>query len=198
MSDSPSKVSSFARVKLVAAWVILAICVVGTPDAYSHGATRCTRTGASVMRSPDGEWVARVYGKLCDLGIESSAAVMVDLARAKLPGSAVTVLSVDMPSNKSLWPKPIWVSAKELLIQLPASANVALQMASLQGIAISLKFCPSASTDRGEWLAYRAAYHKWIEDTAAWIRTEKRNPRTAGPKPVQPKPPEAQGNSCTP
>ena len=191
---SVNRIGATARSVVVSVIAIMSV----VSAAHAGGRERCSLTSMSTVDSPDGMWIARVYGKLCDLGIESSAAVMVDLVRAKLSERPVTVLSVDMPSNNYLWPKPKWISAKELLIQLPANANVALQIASVQGVNIRLKFCPSASANRKEWLSYQAAYHKWIEDTATWIRAEKQDPTKAGPEPTQPKPPGPVGNSCGP
>jgi hypothetical protein len=178
------------QARAVCASAYLFVVVVGAfaPTVY---AANCSRIGMSKTVSPDGRWIARTYGKLCDLGIESSAAVIVDLMNASLHGIPVPILSVDMPSDRTDWPRPNWTSSKALSIKLPASAAIALQMASYQGIRIGLIFCPGAPADREAWSSYRVAYRKWIEDTSAWIQAEKQDPRAAGQKPVQPKPPNS-------
>jgi hypothetical protein len=109
---------------------------------------------------------------------------------ATSPESSVTILSVDMPSDKRKWPKPEWESSKKIVIQLPGSANIALQVASFQNIEIQLRFCPSDPANRDRWVAYKAAYHQWVVDMAAWSRLVSQDPHTAGPKPVSPTPPE--------
>ena len=160
----------------------------------------CERTDVSEVSSPDDHWVARIYGKLCDLGITSSAAVLVDLVRAQVPDTPVTVLSIDMPSNKGLWPRAKWEGAGRIVLELPSNANIALQMANFQNIDIQVRFCTGDPTERDRWLAYRAAYHKWIADMTAWTQARSRDPGTAGPQPRAPTPPgtRAVDPSCLP
>jgi len=160
----------------------------------------CERTDVSEVTSPDARWVARIYGKLCDLGITSSAAVLVDLVRAQAPDTPVTVLSIDMPSNKGLWPHAKWEGAGRIVLELPSNANIALQMANFQNIDIQVRFCTGDPTERDRWLAYRAAYHKWIADMSAWTQARSRDPGAAGPQPRAPTPPGARpvDASCSP
>src|SRR5262249_47050774 len=146
---------------------------------------KCERMDTSELSSPDARWFVRVYGKVCDLGIESSAAVIVDLALSESPDSAVTILSVDMPADKLGWPKPKWESSNRIIVQLPGSANIALQMAKVQNIEIALRFCPGGQAERDRWLVYKAAYRKWAGDVAAWARLSRQG--AAGAKPAAPK-----------
>jgi hypothetical protein len=139
--------------------------------------------------STDRHWVARVYGKVCDLGITSSAAIIVELARTELSDSGTPVFSMSMPSDKSAWPRPQWQSARRLAIAVPSNADIALHMASYQNVEIQVRFCPAEPGVRDRWLAYKAAYHKWIQDIAAWSQASARDPGAAGPKPAQPTPP---------
>ncbi|MFL6605063.1 MAG: hypothetical protein ACJ8R9_27540 [Steroidobacteraceae bacterium] len=120
----------------------------------------------------------------------SSAAVLVDLARPEAPDNAVTVLSIDMPSEKALWPRVQWESSKKIIVQLPAKANVAVQMANFQNIEIQVRFCPGDPTERERWAAYRAAHHKWTRDMAAWSQMRNRDSASQSSKPVAPQPPE--------
>ena len=157
----------------------------------AQGANKCEQIDVTEFKSPDARWFARRYGYVCDLGIMTSAAVKVDLVLAAAPGSAsTTILSVDMPSDKLQWPKPEWEAPKKLVLQLPASTNIALQMASFQGVEIQLRFCPGDSAIRDRWLTYKSAYHQWVVDMATWSKLRSQDPRAAGPEPVAPKPPE--------
>jgi hypothetical protein len=168
--------------------------------AIASDSGNCERMDTSEFPSADGRWVVRVYGKVCDLGLVSLAAVLVDLARSGLSDQAVTVLSVDMPSDSSLWPRPEWESSSKLNIRLPSNANVALQMAAYQGVQIQVRFCATDPGERDRWLAFKAARRKWIEDMAKWARERQVNPSNAGPKPVQPEPPKASASdiACQP
>lgn len=178
-------------------WTLLAF---DSQLAFANDGESCDREGMKEFRSTDGRWIARVYGKTCDLGIMTSAAVLVDLVQAGVPDSAVTVLSIDMPTSENLWPKVQWESPNRLVIQLPANANIALQMANFQNIAIQVRFCPEDSAERSRWLAYRAEYRKWIADMAAWTQTKRRDPDSAGPEPIVPKAPKGREpvSSCEP
>lgn len=189
MSDlSPSNLRD--RWMLVALMLIYAALLFRPNPTRAEDASKCDRTDSAEFWSPDARWVVRRYGNICDLGIMSSAAVKLDLALATSPNSSVTILSVDMPSDKLQWPKPEWESSKKIVIQLPSSANIALQVASFQNIEIQLRFCPGDPANRDRWVAYKAAYHQWVVDMAAWSRLQNQDPHTAGPKPVSPTPPE--------
>jgi len=177
-------------------WMVLALMLICASLLWwphltrAQDANKCERSDTTEFRSPDAHWIARLYGNICDLGIMSSAAVKIDLAPAAAPNSSVTILSVDMPSDKPHWPKPEWESSKKIVVQLPTSANIALQMASFQSIEVQLRFCPGDPAIRDRWLAYKAAYHQWVVDMAAWSRSRNQDPRTAGPEPAAPRPPE--------
>lgn len=190
------KVSALSTSNTRKGWMLLPLALTCAslffrPNvAHAGDADNCEHIDASEFWSPDAHWVARLYGYICNLGIMSSAAVKVDLVSAALPDSPVTILSVDMPSDKRHWPEPKWESPQALVIQLPSSANIALQMARFQNIEVQLRFCPSDPAIRDRWLAYRATYHQWVVDMAAWSRLRNQDPSKAGPEPVVPKPPE--------
>ena len=194
-----SLVSCRARVVFGGIPLFASLLLVGR-FALANDTNNCERMNTAEFKSPDAAWVAHLYGKVCDLGISSSAAVIVDLARTGAADAGTSVFSIDMPSDPSLWPRPRWESPKLLIIQLSSNVNVALQMSNFQDIRIQVLFCPVDPAKRNQWLAYRAAYHKWIEDMAAWSQTRKRDPGAAGPEPSQPMPPEGRkpDSSCQP
>lgn len=164
--------------------------LLSSAPAKANAPDNCQRIDTTELPSPDARWIARVYGKICDLGITSSAAVLVDLSRAGVKESPTTVLSIDMPADKKQWAKPKWETSQRLAIQLPGSANIALQMATLQDVAIQVRFCPNDQAQRSRWLVYKTAYHKWVADMAAWSQAKGRNSAAASSRPVPPVPPE--------
>lgn len=169
--------------------LLVAVFWSASCSVFAEGANNCESLNISELTSPDAHWVARVYGKVCDLGLASSAAVIVDLARSSSLQTRTVILSVDMPSDNSLWPKPRWESSGKLAIQLPSNANIALQMATFQDVEIQVRFCPTSPEERSRWLAYRAAYRKWVKDMSAWKESRRRDPSAGGSEPVQPTPP---------
>lgn len=174
---------------LVCSW--LSICIGASLAAAAEPATQCERTDTSEFRSPDGRWLARLYGESCDLGLSSSASVVVELARADDAHFRQNVLGMTMPSKKSGWPRVAWASPTKVLIDLPSSADIGLQMAYFQGVEIDVRLCPRDPANRARWLEYRASYRKWVKDNSAWIETKQRNPQAAGPPPERPTPPGA-------
>jgi hypothetical protein len=176
-------------IKSLIAGAICATAILAYRPCYAGEQNACQRMDVTEVRSPDGRWTARVYGRICDLGIEMSAAVVVDIGHSRGQRGFVTVLGIDMPSNKALWPELQWVSPTVLSIKVPADAGIGLQMARLQDIKIRVKFCPNK--DRHRWLAYKAAYREWLRKLEAWIRAEKKDPSAAGPKPPRPAAPES-------
>lgn len=157
----------------------------------ADAAERCEHTGTAKVISPNAQWVIRVYGETCDLGLTSSASVKVDLALAAPGSSAVSILSIDMPSDKLQWPRPKWESSSRIVIQVPSNANVALQMASFKNVNIELRFCPGGLAEHAAWSTYRSEYHKWVQDLAAWGKLRAQDPGTPLPKPAAPIPPQA-------
>jgi hypothetical protein len=111
----------FGRILL---WVSLLL--VGR-FALANDLNNCERMNTAEFKSPDATWVAHLYGKVCDLGISSSAAVIVDLARSGAADAGTIVFSMDMPSDSSLWPSPRWESPKGFIIQIPNNANIAFK-----------------------------------------------------------------------
>lgn len=187
-----------AVIKSLIAGVIYATAILAHRASCAAEQNSCQRTDVREIKSPDARWTARVHGQICDIGIEMSAAVLVDLGPTEWQRGSVTVLDMDMPSDKALWPEPRWVSPTVLSIKIPADADVGLQMARLQDIEIQVKFCPSK--DRQRWLAYKAAYREWLKKLEAWIRAEKQDSGAAGPKPTRPRAPEpiTDLHSCEP
>ena len=194
--NEPSRNSPRWMTAYLASACLCASAFCAPPEAFAANTNECERDHVSEYVSPDSHWVARVYGEMCDLGISSSSAVVVDLIRPGSSGPATTVLGMSRPHDQNRWPRPKWESPKVLAITLPASSDVALQMASFQHIQIKVSYCPADPEARAEWDGYRAAYHKWIQDTAAWIEASKRDPNTAGPKPAQPVVPAQAESTC--
>lgn len=155
-------------------------------SAAEESANQCDEIDARTSKSPDGTWTARLYGEVCDLGLSTSAAVVVELVHAGNARLRQDIFSVTMPSTKSAWPTLSWESPNKVLINVPSSAELALQVAYFQGGEVDVRFCPA---NRAGWLEYRASYRKWIADTTAWTQMEKRDPNSAVPKPVRPMPP---------
>lgn len=170
--------------------LVAAICVFGSPYVQAASHDDCEKMDMEKVVSPDGRWMARIYGRVCDLGLMASAGVIVDLGRAVKPGIFTAVLDVDMPSDKKNWPKAIWKSSKSLILKLPANASIGFQAGNYKHIDIRVKFCPGGAAAHKEWEAYHAAYGKWLDQWSAWITAAKRDPRTAGPRPLRPKLPE--------
>jgi hypothetical protein len=157
--------------------------------ASSEAASNCDQMDVSTISSPDGSWMARVYGESCDLQLSSSAAVVVELVRAGSTRFPQVVLGMTMPSSKSGWPKVAWQSQTKLAIDLPSSAEIGLQVAHFQGIDVDVRFCPRDPAERARWLSYRTSYRQWLTDTSAWIEMKKRDPASLVPKPARPAPP---------
>lgn len=155
------------------------LCQVSATQAAEAKAESCARTDLSRLQSPDSRWIASVYGESCDLGLATSMAVVVDLSRSGMTAPPVKVLGITMPASKALWPRPKWESATTLGIQLPANADIGLRMAQYQDIDISIHFCPSDPRARQRWLDYKEAYHKWLADFAAWVRSNRQQPGAA-------------------
>jgi hypothetical protein len=149
----------------------------------------CDEMDSTSVSSPDGRWVARSYGEVCDLGLSSSASVVVELIRAGSVTLRQVVLGMTMPPNKTAWPKLAWGSSDKVLIDLPSNAQIGVQVANFQGVEVSVRFCPRDPTVRTQWLEYRASYRQWIADTSAWTQTKRRNPASTVPEPTRPKPP---------
>jgi hypothetical protein len=132
--------SVFARALFFARVFLCTSLLCGWHLAPASDADHCERMNSSELTSPDTHWVLHMYGKVCDLGIMSSAAVIVDLTRSESPSTSVTMLSIDMPSDNALWPKLRWESSKKIRIQLPVNTNIALQMANFQNIDIQITY----------------------------------------------------------
>jgi len=150
---------------------------------------KCEQVDPSTFASPDGKWTAKLYGEVCDLGLSTSASVVIDLYRPNDPSISQTVLGIDMPSSRNLWPKPKWVSAKKLVVQLSPHNDIGLLVALFQGVAIEARACPASAAERAAWISYKAAYHKWIGDFATWTDKKLKDSNLAGPRPVAPTPP---------
>lgn len=184
----------------IATVLLLARALFVGDAAFAKDVDNCQRINASEFMSPDSRWVAHLYGKVCDLGISSSAAVLVDLARVGSSAGPTVVLSIDMPSQDSQWPKPEWESSQSLAIQLSANSRIALRMAEFQNVTIQVRFCPGDPAVRDRWLAYGKSYRKWVDDMAAWSRALKSDPNREDPRPIPPKPPDGPKpeSSCVP
>lgn len=189
-----SLVRCFQVASLVCGW-LLALPASAAEENGAH----CDEIDTSTFKAPDGAWIAKVYGETCDLGLSSSASVVVELVRAGNTKFRQVVLSMTMPPTKSEWPRLAWESPKNVLIDVPSSAEIGLQMAYFQGVEIGLQFCPRDPAERARWLEYRASYRQWIADTSAWTEMKKKAPGSAVPKPVRPMPPSTVTDStCSP
>jgi len=180
-------IGSFHVAKLVCGLLLMAFALMAT--AAEPKATHCDESDSSTFKVPNGVWTARLYGETCDLGLSSSASVVIELVRADNPTSRQVILGMTMPPTKAGRPRLAWESPNKILIDLPSSAEIGLQMAYFQGVEIDVRFCPRDPAARAGWLEYRASYRQWIADTSAWTEKRKQNPDSAGPKPVRPMPP---------
>lgn len=179
------KIASCLRVaSLVCGWGLISFALPAS--AAEKSANQCDEIHASTFASPDGTWNARSYGEVCDLGLSSSAAVVLELVHARDASIRQVIFSMTMPSMKSAWPTLSWDSPKKVLISAPSSAELALQVAYFQGVEVDVRFCPA---NRAGWLEYRTEYRQWLADTTAWTQMKKRDPNSAVPKPVRPMPP---------
>ena len=157
----------------------------------------CEKIDSRQFASPDDVWQVEVYGEVCDQGLYSSAAVVVALERGDAPSITQTVLGMDLPSDESDWPVVAWTSSSELLIVLPASARIGLQVAYFQGINVEVQYCPS--TARNDWLAYWASSEKWLAQYRVWAETKRQEPASDIPEPESPvPPPRASTSECAP
>jgi hypothetical protein len=157
--------------------------------AHAEQERHCDETDVTSVSSPDGTWIEKSYGEICDLGLSSSASVVVELVRAGSVTFRQVVLGMTMPSTKSAWPKVTWKSSDKVLLDLPSSAEIGLQVANVQGVEVNVRFCPRDPAIRAKWLEYRVSYRQWTADTSVWTEMKKRNPAFAVPKPVRPTPP---------
>ena len=185
-SYSMARLSRYLRLAgLIGGYFVVSFACASPPEQERH----CDEMDATSISSPDGTWIAKSYGEACDSGLSSSAAVVVELVRAGSTTFHQVVLGMSMPSAKSGWPKVTWDSPNKLLIDLPSSAEIGLQVANFQGVEINLRFCPRDPAVRAGWIEYRASYRRWLADTTAWAEANKRKPASAGPKPTRPTPP---------
>lgn len=174
----------FQVASLVCGWGLVLFALPAS--AAGESAKQCDETDASKFESPDGTWIARSYGEVCDLGLSTSAAVVLELVHAGNARLRQVIFTMTMPPTKSAWPTLSWESPKKVLIKVSSSAEVGLQVAYFQGVEVEVRFCPA---NRARWLEYRASYRKWIADTTAWNEMKKRDPNSAVPKPARPVPP---------
>jgi hypothetical protein len=146
----------------------------------------CDEIDVTSVSSPDGDWMARSYGEVCDLGLSSSATVVVELVRAGSVNFRHVILGMTMPSAKTAWPKVAWESPNKVLVDLPSNAQTGIQVAFFQGIEVNVRFCPRDPAVRASWLEYRVAYRQWLADTTAWIEAKKRDRASALSQPLRP------------
>lgn len=128
----------------------------------------CDELDATSVSSPNGTWIAKAFGEVCDLGLSSSATVLVELIRAGSVNFRQVILGMDM------------------------------QVANVQGVEIDIRFCPRDPAIQAKWLEYRVAYRQWLADTSAWIEMKKRDPASAVPKPTRPMPPSKGTSTTAP
>lgn len=198
-SARAGRVAFRLRVLVEKILLVLPVCMIfGSASGADDRVARCDEIDVFELESPDTSWTARMYGETCDLGLATSASVVVELVRDGYPTIAQTVLGMSMPPRKADWPELSWESPSRLVIQLPSRAEIGLQMASFQGVEIDVRFCPSDPNDRAQWLEYRAAYKNWIDETAEWVKNQQERDRNV-PKPIRPQPPKSTSDGdCSP
>ena len=176
-------VSQVSFTRLIGLVLFVSIVGLGPPDVAAQG-TACEKLDASELRSADDAWIAEIYGEVCDQGLYSSASVKVVLSYVAAPSISQVILGMTMPTAKSEWPTVEWGSTSKVVIDLPSSADIGLQVAHFQGIDVDVRFCPPG--DRASWLAYRASIRKWQSERIAWTEAKKRDPTFSDPEPVRP------------
>lgn len=172
-------------------WLLMSFALPVTANEDQAG--RCEQMDTTDLKSPDGVWIARVYGEVCDQGLMTSASVAIDLVRADNVGYRQSIFGMTMPPKHNDWPRVTWPSAKKVIVRVPSSAEIGLQMAYFQGVEVDVHFCPGGPAERARWLEYGAAYRRWSKETTAWIEKKKRDPASVGPQPVRPAPPAPAG-----
>ncbi len=119
-----------------------ALLLSATPSpVHAENERRCEQLHKTTVTSPDGLWAAVMYEEVCDLGMTSSDAIVVDLAFPDNPSRTQAVIAMSTPSRRHLWPRVRWGSPSKLIVELAAGSQVALRMAHYQGVDVEVSHC---------------------------------------------------------
>jgi hypothetical protein len=141
------------RVTRMAVGTIVAICIGWSAGACATKSDPCQEAWTSTPSpSPDSTWIAVVHQRVCS-GIGTGGQdVMVDVAPAKDPKAAMTILSPD-----GAWTRPDdvtvrWLGPNSLEASVPNRTHFGVITTWYRGVDVHVRYLNDNPADRLSWL----------------------------------------------